>query len=432
MKRVLIITYYWPPTGGSGVQRWEKFAKYLPAEGWQPVIYTPSNPERLTVDECLQSEIPEDVEIIKTKILEPYSLYRRFFHKREINPINSRKKNWKQKIALFIRGNLFIPDPRVMWISKSVTFLEAYLKEHPVDVIVSTGPPHSMHLIAQKVAAQLRLPWIADFRDPWTKMFYFKDLHLLSRASKKHHRLEQSVLDDADVVIAVSPLVRDDFKAQTSTPVELITNGFDEEDLTMDIKPNGFFNIVHTGLFASDGIPSTLWKVLADLMQEDPLLKEHLCIRLVGKTDSEVLESLEEYGLADSVLDLGYRSHIETICEQMAASLLILPLRKAPEYRKTMPGKIFEYIASRRPVLGIGQEDGAAAQFLRQNVAGVMYDWDNYDGISAFIRQAWSRHKAGEWYSTSGDISRYSRRSLTKDLVKVMDSLVLSYKKEGV
>lgn len=432
MKRVLIITYYWPPTGGSGVQRWEKFAKYLPEEGWQPVIYTPSNPEMLAVDECLLSEIPEDVEVIKTKILEPYSLYRRFIHKKEINPINSRKKNWKQKMALFIRGNLFIPDPRVTWVSKSVKVLETYLKEHPVDVIVSTGPPHSMHLIAQKVAARIRIPWIADFRDPWTKMFYFKDLHLLSRASKKHHRLEQAVLDDADVVIAVSPLVRDDFKAQTSTPVELITNGFDEEDLTMDIKPNGFFNIVHTGLFASDGIPSTLWRVLADLMQEDPLLKERLCIRLVGKTDPEVLDSLKEYGMADFVLDLGYRSHIETICEQMAASLLILPLRKAPEYRKTMPGKIFEYIASRRPVLGIGQEDGVAAQFLRQNASGVMCDWDNYDGISAFIRQAWSRHKAGEWCCTSGDISRYSRRSLTKDLVKVMDSLVLSNKKGGV
>lgn len=424
MKRVLIITYYWPPTGGSGVQRWEKFTKYLPEEGWQPVIYTPSNPEMLAVDECLQSEIPEDTEVIKTKIIEPYSFYRRFTHKKEINPINSQKKNWKQKFALFIRSNMFIPDPRVTWVSKSVNVLEKYLKQHPVDVIVSTGPPHSMHLIARKIASSMNIPWIADFRDPWTKMFYFKDLRLGRRAWKKHNKLEQGVLDDADVVIAVSPLVREDFQNKTSTPVELITNGFDEEDFTMDIKPNGFFNIVHTGLFASDGIPATLWKVLADLMEKDPLLRSQLCIRLVGKTDTEVLESLGEYGLSDNVLDLGYRSHIESICEQKAASLLILPLRKAPEYRKTLPGKIFEYMASRRPVLGIGQEYGVAAEFLKTNGAGVMYDWDNYEGLSSFIRQAWERHKAGEWYCTSGDISRFSRRALTRDLVKVMDSLV--------
>lgn len=423
MKRVLIITYYWPPTGGSGVQRWEKFSKYLPEEGWQPVIYTPSNPEMLAVDECLLSEIPDTVEVIKTKIIEPYSIYRRFTHKKEINPINSQKKDWKQRFALYIRSNMFIPDPRVTWVSKSVSVLEKYLKEHPVDVIVSTGPPHSMHLIARKLASKVNTPWIADFRDPWTRMFYFKDLKLRKRSLKKHNKLEQAVLDDANLVIAVSPLVRQDFQNRTNTPVALITNGFDEEDFTMDIKPNGYFNIVHTGLFASDGIPTTLWKVLADLMEEDPLLRSQLCIRLVGKTDSEVLESLKEYGLWDNVLDLGYRSHIESICEQKGASLLILPLRKAPEYRKTMPGKIFEYLASRRPVLGIGQEYGAAADFLKQNGAGVMYDWDNYDGMSACIRQAWERHKAGEWYCTSGNIGRYSRRSLTKDLVKVMDSL---------
>lgn len=432
MKRVLIITYYWPPTGGSGVQRWEKFSKYLPEEDWQPVIYTPSNPEMLAVDECLQSEIPQEVEIIKTKIIEPYSLYRRFSKKKEINPINSQKKNWKQKLALFIRSNMFIPDPRVTWVSKSISVLQKYLKEHPVDVIVSTGPPHSMHLIAQRLSARVNIPWIADFRDPWTKMFYFKDLSLMRRALKKHQKMEQAVLDDADVVIAVSPLVRNDFQNKTGTPVELITNGYDEEDFTMDIKPNGYFNLVHTGLFASDGIPTTLWKVLADLMEEDPLLKSRLCIRLVGKTDQEVLESLKEYGLADVVLDLGYRSHTETICEQKAASVLLLPLRKAPEYRKTMPGKIFEYLASRRPVLGIGQEDGVAADFLKRNGAGVMYGWDNYECLYKYIRQAWERHKAGEWYCTSGDISRYSRRSLTRDLVEVMDDLVFKYKKVGV
>lgn len=429
MKRVLIITYYWPPTGGSGVQRWEKFAKYLPDEGWQPVIYTPSNPEMLAVDECLLSEIPECAEVIKSRIVEPYSIYNFFSRKKEINPINSQKKNWKQKLALYIRSNYFVPDPRVTWVNKSVTLLERYLKSNPVDVIISTGPPHSMHLIAQKVSAKLRIPWIADFRDPWTKMFYFNELKLRRRALRKHLKLEQSVLDDANTVIAVSPLVRDDFQSRTNTPVALITNGYDEEDFSIEVKPNGYFNIVHTGLFASDGIPTTLWKVLSDLMKEDPELRNQLCIRLVGKTDVEVLDSLKEYGMSDNVLDLKYKSHIETIFEQKAASLLILPLRKAAEYRKTLPGKIFEYLAARRPVLGIGQPDGAASKLLRDCNAGRMFDWDDYAGTASYVRKAWESHKRGEWNQIPGDISRFTRRALTSDLARLMDSLILKYKK---
>lgn len=197
-KRVLIISYYWPPTGGSGVQRWVKFAKYLPSEGWQPVIYTPLNPEAITVDESLISEIPPEVEVIKRKIFEPYNIYRALTGKKgrtaqsgEVNPINSQKKSFTQKVSMWIRGNMFIPDPRCFWIGPSVRFLKKYLKEHPVDVIVSTGPPHSMHLIARKVARSTGIPWVADFRDPWTKMFYFKHLALSPWAERKHARLEK-------------------------------------------------------------------------------------------------------------------------------------------------------------------------------------------------------------------------------------------------
>ena len=219
MKRALIISYYWPPTGGSGVQRWVKFAKYLPQEGWQPVIYTPENPEAITTDTSLEAEIPAEAEIIKRKIFEPYEFYRMLTGGRsrkktskaetgkggqdEVNPINSQKKSLGKRISLWIRGNCFIPDPRCMWIGPSVRFLKKYLKEHPVDIIISTGPPHSMHLIARRLSLATGTPWIADFRDPWTKMFYFKHLHLGKTARRKHEKLEKKVLDDATVVVAV-------------------------------------------------------------------------------------------------------------------------------------------------------------------------------------------------------------------------------------
>ena len=172
MKRLLIITYYWPPTGGSGVQRWVKFSKYLPEFGWQPVIYTPENPEQLAIDGSLLADIPDCAEVVKTRITEPYEIYRRLTGGKqgaEVNPVNAQHKNWKQRLSLWIRGNCFIPDPRIGWVRPSVRFLVKYLSEHPVDAVVTTGPPQSMHLIGRGLKRALGLHWIADFRDPWTE-----------------------------------------------------------------------------------------------------------------------------------------------------------------------------------------------------------------------------------------------------------------------
>lgn len=419
-KRLLIISYYWPPTGGSGVQRWVKFSKYLPEHGWQPVIYTPENPERLAYDESLLADIPECAEVIRRRIVEPYGLYRKLFGRSggEVNPLNSSGKSLKSKLSRVVRGNLFIPDPRVSWVRGSVRFLKKYLREHPVDAVVTTGPPQSMHLIGRGLKRSLGMPWIADFRDPWTRMFYYKHLCLSKFADRKHHRLEQGVLDEADLVLAVSPPVRDDFQAQTGTPVHLITNGYDEDDFPVrepGSRKDGKFRIVHTGLFAADGNPLKLWDALARRCREDEDFAQRLEIRLAGKTDAPVLEAIRERGLGAQLVDLGYLPHSRVVQEQQDADLLILPLRHEPEYAKVLPGKIFEYIASGRPVLGIGQEDGAAAAILRDSGAGRMYDWDREDKFLEFMDMD---HEAAE------GAARYSRKALTRQLVEELESLV--------
>lgn len=489
MKRVLVITYYWPPAGGSGVQRWVKFAKFLPEEGWQPVIYTPLNPEISSVDETLLSDIPEGTEIIKTRIIEPYGAYRALMGSKsstdmksliadsperraakddrargaratggEVNPISGGEKSFKQKLSLFIRGNFFIPDPRVWWVKPSVRFLKKYLKEHPVDVIVTTGPPQSMHLIGQKLSAATGVPWIPDFRDPWTKMFYFKHLHLTNASDKKHLRMEQKVLDDAAAVIAVSPFVQRDFQAQTATPVHLITNGFDEDDFTATggkltvtgddsnhtgalpdasdrESPSGSvcseslseaFTITHTGLFAADGNPETLWDVLEEMCRHTEGFSESLQIRLAGKVDSEITASLQRRGLP--FIQLGYLSHAEAVREQQSAWTLILPLRQDPEYRKVLPGKIFEYMASRRPVLGIGQEDGAAAELLRQTGAGVMCSWDSKEATRAAIEKHWQSFRSGDRSAVNSRISCFERRALTHSLAELLNETVCKHR----
>ena len=439
MKRLLIITYYWPPTGGSGVQRWVKFSKYLPEQGWQPVIYTPENPEQLARDESLLSDVPACAEVIKTRILEPYAVYRRLTGGKqgeEVNPVNAQKKNWKQRLSLWIRGNCFIPDPRIGWVRPSVRFLKKYLREHPVDAVVTTGPPHSVHLIGRGLKRALGVHWIADFRDPWTEMFYYKHLGLTAASDRRQHRLEQSVLDEADTVISVTPLVQKDFQAKTKTPVVLITNGFDEDDFvgsgSAPAEPftrtgsgaseaqsdSGAgaaavptYRLVHTGLFAADGNPLNLWDALARRCGEDPSFRARLEIRLAGKVDRAITDAIRARGLGGNLVELGYLPHDETVREQRAADILLLPLRQEPEYAKVLPGKIFEYLAARRPVLGIGQEDGAAAAVLRDAGAGEMFDWDKTDELLAFLD---APHP-----ETTG-IEKYTRRALTAQLTQIL------------
>lgn len=428
MKRVLVITYYWPPSGGSGVQRWVKFAKYLPQEGWQPVIYTPENPEYTVIDHTLGAEIPQEAEILRRPILEPYNAYRRLMGKGAstdlktlVTPISGNRKGWKQRLSLWIRANLFLPDPRVGWVKPSVAFLKQYLAEHPVDVLVTTGPPQSMHLIGRRLHEELGIPWIPDFRDPWTKWYNMANLPLTARSWRKHRRLEQQVLDDASAVLTVSPFVQRDFQAQTNTPVAMVPNGFDAEDYMEEPSPDGFFNLTQTGFLSAGGNPVVLWKVLGEMAAATPAFREALRIRLCGLVDPEVKESIVREGLASNLVDLGYQPHAEAVREQQNASVLLLPLRDAPEMRVILPGKLFEYMAARRPILGFGQTDGAQALLLQETGTGVMVGWDDETAVKAFVGKAWRQHVEGGVPATTGDIDRFSRRSTTHELALLLD-----------
>ena len=419
------------------MQRWVKFAKYLPLEGWQPVIYTPENPEQLAIDESLAAEIPAEAEVIKTHIVEPYEIYKKLLRKSghskeavEVNPVNAQNKSFLQKVAMWVRGNIFRPDPRCLWIGPSVRFLKKYLEEHPVDLIVSTGPPQSMHLIGRRLALATGIPWIADFRDPWTKIFYFKHLSMTRATENWHKKMEKKVLDDASVVVAVSPLVQQEFQAMTKTPVELITNGFDEYDFSTegchDAEEGAEqdFCITHTGLFAADGNPTALWKVLAEKSRTNEVFHKALKIKLIGKTDDSILTALNDAGLEDAVDNMGYQPHAEAVQQQRKASLLILPLRKEPEYKAVLPGKLFEYLASRRPILGIGQPDGAMAMILNDTHTGVVLDWEDKEALKQYIDACWDKHLEGRLNIEGGDISQFTRRNLSRRMAQLFNSLV--------
>lgn len=435
MKRVLIITYYWPPSGGSGVQRWLKFAKYLPQSGWQPVIYTPSNPELPARDESLESEIPVQAEILTQPIREPYAFYRKWMgasrDAKVVNPIGKQGKGLKSKISLFVRANLFIPDPRCLWIRPSVEWLSDYLREYPVDAIVSTGPPHSMHLIARGLKRCFPLiPWIADFRDPWTRIFYFKHLPMLPTVLNRHRRLEASVLREADRVVAVSRQMQDDLRASLARKggdpekVELITNGYDEADFVGEARPSPLFTLVHTGLLSQDGNPEICWEVLGSRYRRDPDFRRRFRLVLAGKTDPAVLDAIVRNGLGDALEDRGYLPHAEITGLQRSASVLLLPLRCEPEARGILTGKFFEYLAAGRPILAFGPEDGDVAAILRETGAGKICEWSDREAVSQTLHRLFEAYLTGlpaPWQGDPEAIRQYSRRELTRRLVELLE-----------
>lgn len=440
MKRVLIITYYWPPTGGSGVQRWLKTSKFLPEFGWEPVVYTPSNPEAITTDPSLLKEVPEDIEVLKTHIIEPYSIYRAFtkftslFKKgsrkeiSQVNPISDTgKKSFTKRMALWLRANYFIPDPRFLWIVPSVNYLKKYIKEHPVDVIVSTGPPHSMHLIGQRLHKETGIKWVADFRDPWTKIFYFKHLPLCSWARKKHERLELGVLKEADAVITVSEQIKDEFiKMESAIRADIsinnkyyvIPNGFDRDDFPSPAyEMEEGFNLVHTGLFSAEGNPLKLWKCLIELCQENEEFKKNLKIKLIGKTDQEIKSSAALL----KVIDMGYLPHSEICAYQQRANVLLLPLRNEPEAKGILTGKYFEYLAAGRPILAFGPEDGALAESLSKTGNGKIFDWENESDLKEHIKELYKNRDKGLITSDQAQVEKFSRRFLAGEISNIFD-----------
>lgn len=439
MKRVLIITYYWSPTGGSGVQRWVKFSKYLSRMGWQPVIYTPSNPEQISIDSSLERDIPEIAEIIKRPIREPYGIYKKLIGKKGgssagvVNPINDSKKNWKEKLSLWIRANFFVPDPRASWIKPSVKFLTKYLKEHPVDVIVTTGPPQSMHLIGKGVREAIGIPWIADFRDPWTKIFYFKHLPMIGRVAKKQSLLERSVLDGADIVVTVTDSFKRGLQELVSPETSLgkfytIPNGFDEEDFpNTKVEVENKFCITHTGLLASSGNPLKLWSLLGEKCKKEESFKKDLIIRLIGRTDKEVLDAILENGLNENLENIGYLPHDEISIWQRRAQILLLPLRREPEAEAILPGKFFEYLAAGRVIMAFCAPTGELAQMIKETESGYSFDWEEEEPLSKTIDDLYNLYLQGSLGGSSPEretkIANYSRRHLTSEMITLFEKL---------
>ena len=426
IKKVLIITYYWPPSGGAGVQRWLKFVKYLREFGWEPIVYTPENGEMPSLDQSLMKDLPHGIEILKTPIWEPYDTYKKLTGKKKEEKINSgflsenAKTKRTEKIAVWIRGNFFIPDARKFWIKPSVKYLKSYLKDNPVDAIVSTGPPHSMHLIAKELKRIFQIKWVADFRDPWTNIDFYKDLMLSNAADKKHKRLEKEVLQEADVVLSVGATLGKELTDLGAKRSEVITNGYDIEKNLEEVALDEKFSIAHIGTMTKSRNPEVLWKVLSMLIDNNEVFKNRLEIKLVGKVDISVMESIEKFNLLDYVRKIEYLPHDEVIIEQRKSHLLLLVVNDTPNAKGILTGKFFEYMSSGRPTLCIGPNDGDVAEIIRETEAGSVFESKDGEALKQYILKSFEGKIA---FKTNSSVEKYSRKQLTKKLVSILDSI---------
>jgi glycosyltransferase involved in cell wall biosynthesis len=387
------------------------------------------------IDDSLAKDIPQGIIVLKTPIWEPYTFYKRFIGRKKEDKINAsflnenKKAGFTEKISVWIRGNFFIPDARKFWIKPSINYLDSYIKKNKIDLLISSGPPHTMHLIALGLKQKNEgLKWAADFRDPWTNIDFYEKLMLTKWADNKHHKQELSVLQNADLVLSVGKTMSDEFLTlyknsggQDLNKFKVITNGFDDDDVkTGAIIKDAKFSIAHIGTLVKDRNPEVLWKVLRKIVQDNEKFKGQLEIKLVGKIDFFVKEQIEQFGLSQFVNKIEYLPHDKVIEEQQRSKLLLLLVNNTKNAKGILTGKFFEYMSANVPVLAIGPTDGDLAEIIKATNTGLISDFNDEQTLEKNILDHFNG-KVSE--RNEAQINKYSRRALTQSLCELLNNL---------
>lgn len=432
-KRVLVITYYWPPAGGSGVQRWLKFVKYFPEFGWDPVVFVPENASYGVKDESLLKDVPAEAEVLHFPIWEPYDLFLKLSNlsgkKNKITKtsdfVSTERRTLFQKISSWIRGNIFIPDPRVGWVRPSVKFLSDLVKNQDFKAIITTGPPHSVHLIGYHLKKRNpSLRWIADFRDPWTEWDIYDHLYVTSRAKKMHRRMEFNVLTTSDMVISISPYHVNRLIALGGRRVELLTNGFDEDDFRgLTHVRTEKFTIRHIGTADELRDPRPFMKAVEQVCLASKEIQRCIQVEFIGNVNTSFVNWIKQNPLLRSITTFGNSiPHSQLIPLYGATDVLLLVLANTVIGPGNLPGKFFEYLAAGRPIVAVGPEDGDAGEIIRQVNAGAIFNPDQINSMADFICtlfEKWQKHE--KWENLA--VGSFSRKALTARLSQLMSTL---------
>ncbi len=423
-KKVLIITYYWPPSGGAGVQRWLKFAKYLPEYGIEPIILTldPNYASYPQKDENLEKDIHPDLKVFKTKSFEPLNLLSNLFGKKNVpygGFTNVNKKSFLQTILRFIRGNFFIPDARVGWNKYAYQKAKKLIAELNIDTVIIISPPHSTQLIGLKLKKKLDITWIADFRDPWTDIYYYKDLLHTNLVKQIDKKKEEQVLKNADKVVTVGNMLKNELQVKSGREdIEIISNGFDESDFDGFAynKPDKF-TITYTGTLSDHYNIRSFVKVCGELRREG----KDFIIRFVGNISEQKYSEFKEAGLEDNLEILGYVSHEKSIQYLFSSSALLLIIPDFKGNEGILTGKLFEYLATKIPIIGIGPKNGDAAGIIKECGVGKMFSIEENNDLLRFLKSLLDQDCADKVVNPDIEcIQEYARVSLTRKLQKII------------
>lgn len=429
MPRVLLVTYYFPPSGGSGVQRMLKFTRYLRRHGWEPVVLTVEDGAYPEYDPTLMNDVPEGVEVRRTNSWNPFQWYARLMGKDSKNAVvvgslGKEESGFRERLARWVRGNIFVPDARVGWLPYAVRGGQKLLDDLSIQAIVSSGPPHSTHLVARTLSRRSGVPWIADFRDPWTDMDYYNNLPMTRWAHRLNTHLEQSVLDEAAHLTTVSNSWCQLFGRKTTTPITLIRNGFDTADFDgiSPVETKGTFMISHVGTMYTTRNPEMLWQVLGQLKSNGELPR--LRLRFIGRVEPQVRETLQRYRLEKVTEYVSYVPHDKALAYMQGSTLLLLTINESsgPEFEGYIPGKFYEYLASRRPILAVGSQRVEVTNLLRETQSGQMVDYGDQETLKKLIRTYYARWEAGQPLEVDAqkDLTPYTREHQTGQLAKLL------------
>ncbi|MDR1698324.1 MAG: glycosyltransferase family 4 protein [Prevotellaceae bacterium] len=432
MKKILVITYYWTPCGGAGVQRWLKFCKYLPEFGVAPIVLTVDEKQASypQIDHSLEADVSPDLRVERTDTRELYNLYKRFSPQKEIpygGFSNEKKPNLFQKISRFIRGNFFLPDPRRGWNRFAFRRACALIEAEQIGTVITTSPPHSTQLIGRRLKKKYpQLKWIADLRDPYTDIYYYKNLYPTWLATQLNKYYERKILLESDRILTVSEDVKRIFAGKIRNfPAEkivIIPNGYDEEDFdtstTLSNRDSNKFVITYTGTMSDLYDIAALISAVKNLPEKD---KNHILIRFVGNISPNIIRQIEENGLGKNVEYAGYVAHKKSVEFLQTADLLLLVIAKTDNNKGIVTGKIFEYLASRTPVLCIAPTDGDAAKIIEECRAGQTFDYADEKGMSGYLTFLLQEKEAGKSVRNSNNAyQKYSRKKLTELLANTL------------
>ena len=416
---MLIISYYWPPSGGPGVQRWLKFVKYLPEFNIEPILFIPKNANYPLLDKSLSDDVNKDLKVIQFPITEISGFLPKFKFLNSVRSGNISKphnQSLLQKIIFFIRGNLFIPDMKIFWKSSSVNFLSDYLPKNNIDTIITTGPPHSVHLIGLELKRKLNINWISDFRDPWVKLNYLNRFHLLPFSRKSHISLRNKVLINSNAVIVTSERLKDLFSNITSN-IYKITNGFDYiiKENNLDNK----FSISHIGSLYPERNPKFLWDSLEELFEGS--FKKDLQINFIGNTSEKIKKELSRRKFHNHIRFYDYVDYnraLELMCSSQA--LLMIEVNDE-ESSYAIPGKLFDYLNSKRPIISIGPNISEVSEILNNTNSGKFFNYHDKRNLKLYINQLYKSYKNGtNIISDKSKIDMFKRINLTKKLSEVI------------